>query len=205
MSATITVPYHDARTGRWEGVVSEPTEPSPAELRALLWSRRALGNAWGRCGNSRGDALTAWTAAVEGVWWALALDEQLSETPGKQYEEARKQDDHGKIVGGMRWLRNRHAHEIFVTGAGGAKKPAFGNPGSVIVISPSNRWMTSAQINPKRERKGPAAVELRQEYDEHVAEQGLEQSLYAASIWFDRVFSACGFPDFMPPEDPTIL
>jgi hypothetical protein len=202
MSASIGVTDPQSRTGVWIDLAEKPAIPDENNLRSLAWSKRALSGAWGRSANSTRDAFLAWTAAVEGVWWVLALDEHLDAHIGMPYREARDQDPYGKVVAGMRWLRNRHAHEIMVTGRGGAKKSFFGTPGSIVFISPSNRWKLSADINPRRDRSKP---ELRELYDVTVAGLALEQSLEQATIWFDRVFSACGFPDLHPPTDPTIL
>jgi hypothetical protein len=141
---------------------------------------------------------------VEGVWWVLALDEELAAQLGQAYTDARSQDPCGKIVAGMRWLRNRHAHEIIVTGHGGPKRDFFGKPGDgyMLFISPTNRWKTSAQINPLRDQ---SRQNLRQRYDENVAGLPLTDSLYKTTIWFDRVFSACGFRETQPSQDPTVL
>jgi hypothetical protein len=204
MKAAIIVPSPESRAGEWAGLKAVPVLPNEDQLRALRWSRRALSEAWGRCANSTMDAFGTWTAAVEGVWWVLALDEELAAQIGQPYTDARSDDPCGKIVAGMRWLRNRHAHEIFVTGQGGPKRDFLGKPGDgyMFFISPSNCWMTSAEINPARDESRP---HIRQRYDDYVAGLPLEHSLYQAAIWFDRVFSACGFPELQPPQDKAVL
>lgn len=204
MSASITFTDPDSRQGQWIGLKTAPALPNDDQLRALFWSRRALSEAWGRCGNSGADAFRSWTSAVEGVWWILALDEELSAQIGQAYTDARAKDPCGKIVAGMRWLRNRHAHEIIVTGQGGPKKDFFGKPGDgyMLFISPSNRWKSSAEINAIRDESRP---NIRQRYDDNVAGLPLEYSLYMATIWFDRVFSACGFTELPTPHDQTVL
>lgn len=202
MKVSITVPYPESRQGEWSRFKKRPPVPSEEQIRAWTWSKRAVGEAWGRCGNNSGDSFKTWTAAVEGVWWVLALDEELFAHLGHPYAEARSTDPCGQIVRGMKWLRNRHAHEIMITGHGGVKKPFFGTPGSIVFISPSNRWKTSTAINPQRDE---TPEEYRERYDEHLAGLPLDHSLYQATIWFDRVFSACGFPDLQSPQDPTVL
>lgn len=152
MSASIKVAYSDSRTGEWEGVrkVFVPNPPSPEVLRAMHWSPRAISTAWERCAGNQGDAHVTWTAAVEGVWWALALDEELREQMPVIYPEARSKDPYGQTVSGFRWLRNRHAHEIVVTGQGGPKKSFYGKSGDgyMFYISPSNRWKRRTDIAP---------------------------------------------------------
>lgn len=85
----------------WSGIPAIPAPPEHDQLRAMHWSKRALGEAWGHCGNSTGDAFRSWTAAVEGVWWALALDEvlttRMAPAPGNAYKAARGLDPHGKL------------------------------------------------------------------------------------------------------------
>lgn len=202
MSASITVQSPDSRKGTWARFKNPPPMPTEEQLRAWTWARRAVGEAAARCGNNSSDAFKTWTAAVEGVWWVLALDEELKEHFGHPYSEAKALDPYGQIVRGMKWLRNRHAHEIMVTGSGGAKKPFYGTPGGVIYISPSNRWKTSEVINAQRDE---GFEHHRKRYDQSVAGVPLDMSLSQATIWFDRVFSASGFPDLTPPDDPTIL
>ena len=209
MSASITVPYSDSRTGEWEGVRAKfrPSPPPSDVLRAMHWSRHALSEAWGRCANSQTDAHATWTAAVEGVWWALALDEELNAQMPVIYPEARAQDPYGQTVSGLRWLRNRHAHEILVTGQGGAKKDFLGKPGDdyVLYVSPSNRWKKRYEVSPRREEATKAAKTSQERYDNYVADWPLEMTLSRAGVWFDRVFSACAYPPLDPPEDATIL
>jgi hypothetical protein len=206
MSASIKVPYTESRTGEWEGVrnVYKPSVPGPDVLRALHWSRHALGEAYGRCASNQNDAQKTWTAAVEGVWWALALDEELKEQMPVIYPEARAQDPYGQTVSGFRWLRNRHAHEILVTGQGGPKKEFFAKPGDdyMFYISPSNRWKRRDDIAPRREKIDETAQER---YDSYVAGWPLDMTLSRACTWFDRVFSACDYPPVDEMVDKTVL
>lgn len=204
MHPSIVVPYPESRTGSWVRFKKHrhPPMPSEEQMRAWTWSKRAIGEAWARCGNNHDDAFKTWTAAVEGVWWILALDEELYEHLGQPYAAAKRSDPYGRVVRGMKWLRNRHAHEIMITGQGGAKKPFFGTPGGIVHISPANRWKKSEAINAQRDK---SYEHFRNRYDEDVAGLPLDMSLYHAGIWFDRVFSACGFPDPQHATDPTIL
>lgn len=206
MSASITVPYVESRRGEWDGVRKKfmPSLPDPDVLRAMRWSHRAVCEAWARCAGNQGDAHKTWTAAVEGVWWALALDEELTEQMKVIYPEARAQDPYGQTVSGFRWLRNRHAHEILVTGQGGPKKDFYGKPGDgyMFYISPSNRWKRRVDISPRRELIDERAQER---YDNYVAGRSLEDTLSRAIIWFDRVFSACNYPSLDDLADKTVL
>jgi hypothetical protein len=209
MSASISVPYAESRIGEWQGVRKKfmPCMPEHDVLRAMYWSRRALGEAWGRCAGNQADAHATWTAAVEGVWWALALDEELCARMPVIYPEARSQDPYGQTVSGLRWLRNRHAHEILVTGHGGPKKDFYGKPGDgyTFYISPSNRWKKRDDVSPRREEVTKAAETAQGRYDDYVAGWPLDMTLSRACIWFDRVFSACNYPPLDESGDKTVL
>lgn len=150
------------------------------------------------------DAFESWTGAVEGVWWALALDDALENHFYRIYQEARDVDPNGQIVQGLRWLRNRHAHDILLTASGGAKKDFLVPPGEegIFYISPSNCWMTSEEIIGTRPDK---SAEIRPVYDRYVAGYPLHMSLEAALAWFNAVFEATRFPAAQIPDDPTIL
>lgn len=186
----------------WEGIRKPPRIPDADQLQAMHWSKSALAACISR--SARDDAFESWTGAVEGVWWALALDEALEGHFYRIYQEARAADPGGRMVQGMRWLRNRHAHDILVTAAGGAKRPFLSSAGEegFIYISPSNRWMPSKDIIGQRRDEQPGA---RPDYDEHVAGWSLHTSLELALKWFDNVFEASQFPHRSIPNDPTVL
>lgn len=185
----------------WEGVGKTPRIPEPGKMQALHWCKSALAASIHRSGKD--DAFKSWTGAVEGAWWALALDDALEQHFHRIYKEARDASENGLVVKGMRWLRNRHAHDILLTASGGPKKPFFNPPGGgMFYISPSNRWMKSDEIIGERTDRSAA---LRSEYDEYVAGLPLNMSLEMALTWFDTVFEASNFPERPIPEDPTIL
>lgn len=159
-----------SHTANWPEDLECPPLPDEDKARAILWARSALAAASARCGNNSGDAFITWTAAVEGVWWALALDESLALLIGpKVYEELRDNDQHGRVVSGFKWVRNRHARELFVTGAGGPKQSFYSQPSSkrVLYISPSNRWKRADDIRADHDRDKKGLAKLA--YDEHVA------------------------------------
>lgn len=195
-----------SHSATWPDGLERPPLPDDDKVRAIRWARSALATAGARCGNNVGDAFITWTAAVEGVWWALALDESLALLIGPEtYQELRDNDQHGRVVSGFRWIRNRHAHELFVTGAGGPKRNFYAQPGDnyVFYISPSNRWKKAENIRADHDRDKTGLAKLA--YDENVAGLPLEMSLEWSMIWFNRFFSAWGVPDFVPVDDPTVL
>lgn len=189
-------------TPYWEGIKKAPQIPDPAQLQAMHWSKSALAASIHRA--AQDDAFESWTGAVEGAWWALALDDALENHLNRIYKEARDADPNGLIVRGMRWLRNRHAHDILLTASGGAKKPFLVPPGGIgmFYISPSNRWLKSDDIIGNRPDR---SASLKPDYDEHVAGLPLYMSLQMALSWFDTVFTASKFPPAPTPDDSTIL
>lgn len=195
-----------SNTAVWPDDLARPELPNDDKLRALRWARSALSEARSRCSRNNSDAFIAWTAAVEGVWWALALDESLALLIGKKdYAELRDSDRHGRVVAGFRWIRNRHAHELYVTGAGGPKRPFYSQPGDnyVFYISPVNRWKKAEEI--RADHDGDKTGDRKRAYDDHVAGMSLDMSLEWSMIWFNRVFDAWGVPESVPVDDPTIL
>ena len=181
-------------------------EVSPDLVKALFWSRRAATEARRRMAAAAQDGFAFWSAAVEATWWVAALDESFGDkggftyTPG--YAEVRDRDSAGRTVRAMRWLRNRHAHEITVTGRGGPKPDFYGGPADsyVFFISPANRWKRSSEI-----KHGRLGNKERGFYDEVLGGQPIEQTLGTALKWFDRVFEASGYTEPAWPEDPSVL
>jgi hypothetical protein len=195
---------YPSRTARWTDGYAVAT-PAHGPMRAMHWARQAVTAAGVRSEATSSDAFATWTAAVEAVWWVAALDDLLDKVVGKkEYRPARAADDCGQVVLGLRWLRHLHIHEIAVTGTGGPKKPFFPPPRAsyVVYISPSNRWLPSAELKP---RESDPNLSLRDSYDAVVAGLPLSMATDRAVVWHDRVVSACGFPPYLEPEDPTVL
>lgn len=111
-------------------------------LRGVRWCYRAMRAACSRCIGARKIAFDQWTAAVEAVWWAVALDDVLYGLHDDRYKVERSNTADGRTVLGLRWLRHQHTHEMVVTGHGGPKR-SFIDPergGPPFFISPDNRW-----------------------------------------------------------------
>ncbi|MFU8947893.1 hypothetical protein ACLRGF_14305 [Mycetocola zhadangensis] len=177
---------------------------TPDEVISLGWSRAALIDARHRQ-LATDDGRLAWTAAVEAAWWAISLDESLSNVIGsKRYREARSRNRFGRVVEGMLWLRNVHAHRLVVTGYGGTKRDFFTpeDKGAMFVISPSNRWLTADEIDPDHKMR---REDLRGLYDQHVAGLPLDMSLEIAHKWISQVMFASEIPAPAVLNDPTVL
>ena len=180
--------------------------PDASTLRGVLWCRRGLTGAQHRALNAGSIAFDHWAAAVEAVWWAVALDDVLHSLHDQRYLAARAAQADGETVVGLRWLRHQHAHRIVVTGRGGAKRNFFGPSGfgPPFYISPSNRWMQRSDI-PTDGRKPDRVAEG--SYDARVAGYPLDDPITEALKWFDTILTAGGIDPLqdIDEEDPTVL
>jgi len=177
----------------------------PVTVRGVIWCRRGLADASGRAARASAIAFDHWAAAVEAVWWAVALDDVLYSLHDGRYPESRGNCPDGQAVVGLRWLRHQHAHRIVVTGEGGPKRDFFGETGGPpFFISPSNTWLRRSAI-PTAGRQRDQAAEIA--YDSHVAGRALEGPVAQALAWFDVVLVAGGLDptQTMSGSDPTVL
>jgi len=152
-SVRLVVAPGELTVAQWDPPLAVP-KADPAKLRAMWWGVRAIGEARSRYHSCRDDAFASWIAAVEGVWWAMSLDDELDAVLGTTvYRGARDADEYGRTVAGMRWVRNRLLHEIVIAGAGGPKRPFFVPPGErgVFSLSPANRWLPSSDVLAQRD------------------------------------------------------
>jgi len=180
-------------------------DPNATTLRGLLWCRRGLVSAHARTIRAASDGFEQWSAAVEAVWWAVALDDILYSLHDRRYPAARSSHAAGATVIGLRWLRHQHAHSIVVTGRGGPKGNFFGaDEGPPFRISPSNRWTPRAEIpstNRTPDKKSEAA------YDSHVAGRPLESPITDSIEWFNTILVAAGIDptQVIDNNDRTVL
>ncbi|GAA3681992.1 hypothetical protein GCM10023081_20110 [Arthrobacter ginkgonis] len=201
MSALLSDP-DNPRFAKWQDY-SPPTF-HPEVQGGVHAAREALRNAWSRSSRDRMDARACWAAAVEGVWWTMALDDVFETQLGAVYNSARDADRYGQVVGAFRWIRHRHAHEMVSTATAGPARNFFGphpEPGALFYISPSIRWKRSGEVHSEHDRQ----PKLRPLYDAHVGGRPIGSTLESAWTWFDRVISACGLEGPSTSEDPSVL
>lgn len=82
---------------------------------AISLAHRGLaGAAWRTLDSARRKhLLSCAVAATEALHWACALDEQLrDEEPG--YESRRDQDQEGRVLPGLRHVRDRAMHQVII-------------------------------------------------------------------------------------------
>jgi hypothetical protein len=173
--------------------------------RGVLWSRRGLICAHDRAARAGTIAFDHWSAAVEAVWWAVALDDVLDFLLDGRYRPARAAARDGTTVVGLRWLRHQHAHRIVVTGRGGPKRDFIGPAGGPpFYISPTNRWLPRSEISSSDRRRDKVSEAA---YDACVAGHPLELPIAESIKWLDSVLRASGvaLDDELDGGDPTIL
>jgi hypothetical protein len=148
-------------------------------LRAALWRHHEA--------RARSDLDDAYASAAETVWWVCAIDEHLCTYGGNSaaYEARRDADTNGRYVAGMRWIRDRHTHQMPIT-ADTDKTSFFGPPG-ILDISQGVIWRPSQQIrigthpnaNKKRSRDERAV------YDRLMAGHGTSGALMFGCQWIE--------------------
>jgi len=176
-----------------------------AILRGVVWCRGGLHAAMSRVWSAKDAAFDHWAAAVEDVWWAVALDDVLCSLHDGRYLIARSTHLDGEIVLGLRWLRHPHAHQIAVTGQGGPKRAFFGvSGGPLFYISPSNRWKQRSEFRTDNRRPDKNAEAA---YDAHIAGRTLDEPVISSLRWFDLILTAAGVDPLQDvhENDPTVL
>lgn len=143
---------------------------------------------------SERDAGSAHASAVEAVWWVCALDEQVEgdndlahATP---YEKARDTDPSGAHIRGLRWVRDRHSHQLLLSTEYDDR--AFFDPpdGALFYLSRGFYWRPTEQLEaeaaagrPAPFRGGPKAAQGRAAYDQYVSGLRSDAPLYNARMW----------------------
>ena len=126
-------------------------------------------------------ALDAFASAAETVWWVCAIDEQLDGNGGSrrqvtQYARERDADDNGKVIPGLRWVRDRHTHQLPLT-TERDETPFLNSGRGVIFISPGFIWRPTAAIRTSDRNDGRGV------YEQHIAGRKRSGALYAACRW----------------------
>lgn len=130
----------------------------------------------------RRDLSAAYVSGVEGVWWVCALDEEMggNARQANGYKNARDADPSGLVVLGLRWLRNRHSHELPLSAAFD-DTPFFGSGRGIIALSKGFYWRPSDEIDPQR-----IHMDRRATYDAHVAGGNAGKTLARALRWLEQ-------------------
>jgi hypothetical protein len=144
--------------------------------------------------------LDAFASAAETVWWICAIDEQLG-GKGSQYAAARDADDAGRYIAGLRWVRNRHTHQLPITTEEDTT-PFFASRGAdyLLFVSPGFIWRPSVDI-----RGNPDRDDRREIYDELMAGIKTSLPLHNACAWLERQVGQEIRHVHLPKVDPLAL
>ncbi|WP_146086477.1 hypothetical protein [Rathayibacter sp. AY1D1] len=180
-------------------------EPNQEKAAALWWCLRASEDRVRRAARES-DAFEVWTAAVEAVWWLIALDDGLRSICGGRYRAATQAFSEGKVLTGLKWLRNRHAHEVMVTANAGPVRDFFGadrrpDEDYVFYLSPTARWKNADDIHAPDDKQ----AWMKPFYAQHVGGRDLDSPILECTAWLSDVLEASGLSRPAAPEDSTFL
>jgi hypothetical protein len=152
---------------------------------AMSLAHRGLaGAAWRTLDSARRKhLLSCAVAATEALHWACALDEQLrDEEPG--YESRRDQDQEGRVLPGLRHVRDRAMHQVII-GTAEDNRSFFKPRNGVLHIASSAPIWAPTETLPKadKQHRWPAREAA---YEEYVAERGAWKPLFAALRFLTR-------------------
>jgi len=133
----------------------------------------------------RTDLLDAFASAAETVWWICAIDEQLnggSTRNNTDYARARNDDEMGRYIPALRWLRNRHTHQLPIT-TDEDRTPFFPPPGAdyVLHVGSGFTWRATQEI-----RTDPDHDHGSDAYHKLVAGMKTSIALARACDWLER-------------------
>jgi hypothetical protein len=131
----------------------------------------------------RKQLLSCAIAGTEAVNWACAIDEQLRKDP--DYEGRRDQDEEGRVLSGLRYVRDKAMHHVVIAAARDVRSFFKPRPGGVIHIGSSYPiWApTDALPESTGRHKHP---ERKAAYDQYVAERGAWKPVFAALRFLTR-------------------
>jgi hypothetical protein len=145
------------------------------------------------------DVDRAYVACTEATMWIQRLD-GLIEMTDASYRKRRDADAQGRVVGGLRWARNRHVHDvaaIFVV------SPARHLPGVSRAFNEpfygakmEAKWRLRSEVPPEvGYRKDERAEKA---YDLYVAGQSIEATLADAAAFLWERAAPLGLLDSFP-------
>ncbi len=129
----------------------------------------------------RKQLLSCAVAATEALHWACALDEQLKDP---QYVARRDQDVEGRVLPGLRHVRDRAMHQVIEGTTEDTR--SFFNPreGVMHIASSYPVWVPSNAL--PRPAKNHQHPEREAAYEKYVAEDGAWRPLFKALRFLTR-------------------
>ncbi|GAB48607.1 hypothetical protein MOPEL_075_00030 [Mobilicoccus pelagius NBRC 104925] len=166
-----------------------PTGRDPLELALVAAENSIL-----RLHQAGSDVEAAQMAAGESVFWLVSADEELRRRRSS-YEAERTSDGQGKILLGLRHVRNYVAHQPLVVVRNGGK-PFFtsswspdvhGEPTGIFYISPGPIWPPAGDLpGPAQTKSTPAGafrMDCKLEFDRSLALRPCVSTLSGALEW----------------------
>ncbi|NKE59707.1 hypothetical protein FXN61_24005 [Lentzea sp. PSKA42] len=130
------------------------------------------------------DLGSSYTSAVEATMWVIAINDQLEKLYGQSYKGARDQDTYGLVTRGVRWVRNRHAHQLPVT-VDEDPTTFFGGTKGIISLNAGIRWREVSELPPPDPRFPDPDGETA--YRAHMEGRGTHKALAMCDLWFSEL------------------
>lgn len=131
----------------------------------------------------RKNLLSCAVAATEALHWACALDEQLREEQS-DYKSRRDHDPEGRVLPGLRHIRDRAMHQVVVSTAQDTRSFYKPRSGVVHIASSPPVWTPSATLPKANSRHRHPERETA--YEQYVAERGAWKPLFEALRFLTR-------------------
>ncbi|MFF5219562.1 hypothetical protein [Micromonospora sp. NPDC000442] len=132
------------------------TSPPYDVREGLRLAEAAFQAACARFVESRFDIDGAFASSGEALLWAASLDEGYSELLGETYETARDSSAEGRILPGVRWARNRVAHQqaLTLTKVYGSELGHMVLGESQLGVATHMIWRSADELPPGRNDRG---------------------------------------------------
>ena len=151
----------------------------------------------------------AYAAVGEALFWACVCDEGYESLLATRYTEARTADYEGRVLRGVRWVRNRTTHQraVVLHQHYGAEIDGLVLDSAQLDTRTHLKWRRSEEIPPGKHDGG------RDVYDQRLSGQPVEEAVNACRSWFfgrtlNEVSKAAGMavgelPGLPEPSEPT--
>jgi hypothetical protein len=182
--------------------VSQDTDLDRWEITtAIIGLRGAYRRAMDAYRNLISNQEIAGVSVAEFGFWACALDERLWKADS-EYAARRDRDEHGRVLPGLRFIRDRHTHQVAVTTSLGFIFERSAEPDvSPDLLRVINRWRPLDGITEPTDgnEKKPWYIARRAAYEKHLEGRKPALTLRAALDFLNREVAARG----IEVPDPT--
>jgi hypothetical protein len=169
--------------------------------RAIIGLRRAYKRAMDAYSDLLRNRETAGAAVAEFVSWACGLDERLSKD--KKYAARRDSDKQGQVLLPLRFVRDRHTHQLAVTTALEVSLERSSDPdASPDLLKVMNRWRPLDLITEPTDghEKDPYYPARRAAYEKHLEGRKPALAMRDALEFLNREVAVMGIEVHDPSE-----